>query len=424
MTAEQSIIACLLINQSKTLYYCRRDGLAPEAFTDADCRAVYAVAVEMANKPDNYINMLTIAHACKAKGLSVKMEVFENAIDKIASIEECPGYTKIVKTAYIKRKTTELMRGYIDAIQENSDVNECISQMIAELLSVSTGSDIAINNPDHYRKEKMEQWTLAKNKGFVGIPSEFPLVNQWLGGYRRGVMAIIGAYRGTGKSTLLAEEALAMAKKGYKVAMFTLEDPADIVSARMAGNESGVSVYFCDIGTAYDSQLEEINKAWKTLAGLPLFISQNAYSLADITSAAQYLKDTKGLDIMMIDHIQYITPQQLPHMNRNGTIGVYSQGLATLAKKLDCSVLVASQLSRDCEKDNRTPRLSDLRDSGTLEADARQVMLLYKMQNGLEPAYVLEIAKNNYGISGKRIQLSRQDGKQRFLEIGEYTKNE
>jgi replicative DNA helicase len=129
------------------------------------------------------------------------------------------------------------------------------------------------------------------------------------------------------------------------------------------------------------------------------------------------MKREHGIDILWIDHIQLIKPYELPHSNRNNTMAVYSQSIVALAKSLDIPIICLSQLSRDAEKGVRTPRLSDLRDSGTLEQDARQVLLLYQEKE----TFKLEIAKNNFGSSGNTVEMIRHSDKQRFEEVAPIT---
>jgi replicative DNA helicase len=194
--------------------------------------------------------------------------------------------------------------------------------------------------------------------------------------------------------------------------LFSLEDPGDIASAAMVCDEADVSSLDLDTGVATTSDLEKAERAWQSIGEIPLYMVSEKCTMPQIVSAASLFKTRYNIQAIYLDHIQYISPVQLPHMTRNDTISVYSGELAALSKRLDVAVICSSQLNRSPERDNRPPRLSDLRDSGSLEQDARAVGLLYWSND--DDCFIFEIAKNNYGKSGTKIKLVRQGGK-RFV---------
>jgi replicative DNA helicase len=279
----------------------------------------------------------------------------------------------------------------------------------------------ALKNPVRqladFRHDKIEQWRAAKGKGYIGIPSSLDDVNRYLGGYRAGVMLVLGGFRGEGKSTLARQEAFGIAQKGYKTLVCSLEDPGDIAAAGIAGNYANRSVFHLDTGADDQAHIDQIDYDWASLSSVPLHITSGSMTIEDIETAAMIHKARHGLDFIVIDHIQFITPYKMPGMDRNGTVATYSQRIVAMLTKHGIPGLILSQLSRDSEKESRKPRLSDLRDSGCIEQDARAVMLLYF--NAQDGHHRLEIAKNNFGISGKTFKIKREDGRQRFTMIGE-----
>jgi replicative DNA helicase len=185
----------------------------------------------------------------------------------------------------------------------------------------------------------------------------------------------------------------------------------------MVGNHASEDVFSLDVGKSDTRVIDKMDKAWQEIADLPLWIIAHPMAMPDIMATSHLLKSRFDVDIIFIDHIQFILPYQLPGTNRNNTIAAYSQQIVGIAKTLDVAVVVASQLSRDAEKSNRPPRMSDLRDSGTIEQDARQIVLLY-WDNEVKH-HIINVAKNNYGIAREDINVRRLDGRQRFEEIVE-----
>jgi len=206
-----------------------------------------------------------------------------------------------------------------------------------------------------------------------------------------------------------------MAKQGVKVLLFSLEDPADIASASIVGNHAEISVFGLDTGKCNPGNLTRIEEAWRNIGDLPLWIVGGSLGIDTIDTTARMMKMKHDIDLVIIDHIQYIPPYIMKGMSRNDTVAHYSARSVAIASDLDCHVCNLSQFSRSSEKENRKPRLSDLRDSGTLEQDCRQALLLF--YDGEKGHHVLEVAKNNYGQSGVEIDVERVDGRQRFKEL-------
>ena len=120
-----------------------------------------------------------------------------------------------------------------------------------------------------------------------------------------------------------------------------------------------------------------------------------------------------GVGLVIIDYLQRL------HMSgrferHELLIGEMTKALKTLALESRVAVVLLAQLNRQAE-DGREPKLSDLRDSGTLEQDARQILLL--SYDGEKQHHILEVAKNNFGKSNKDVGIKREDGKQRFVEV-------
>jgi len=206
-----------------------------------------------------------------------------------------------------------------------------------------------------------------------------------------------------------------LAQKGIKVALFSLEDPPDIASAGMVGNYANVNVFGLDTGRGNPQNLDVMDTAWKKIADLPLWIMGGAMDIDTIETTSRLLKMKHGLDMIIIDHIQYIPPYILKGYSRNDTVAHYSSRTVGMASSMDVHVCNLSQFSRASEKEGRKPRLSDLRDSGSLEQDCRLAILLYF--DGDKGHHILDCAKNNFGQSGFEIDVKREDGRQRFSEI-------
>lgn len=312
-----------------------------------------------------------------------------------------------------------------DVAAEGLPVDEIIGKAQERIQELSTQGGAKIKTLATDREQKVETWKAARlGSGVVGIPLPWKLINTGLGGLRPRVMSVLGAYRATGKSSMTRQIAYETARAGTEVGLITLEDPSDIASSHIASLHGGFSTFHLDRGDSMVS-VEQADKAWQEVERLPLHIYDRPSTIAQIENVCTAMSANYDTKLFIVDHIQHILPDR-QYKSRNEEVAQYSMRLSALAKRLNCHVMVTSQLSRDSEKNDRAPRLSDLRDSGAIEQDARQVLMLYKdpermaktASGSMAPMFVLEVAKNNYGRQGDKVNMARRESPLRFDEAG------
>jgi replicative DNA helicase len=412
---ESQIIAGVVYDTTNVLFECRKAGITEKSFSDEFCAEAWRVIEKLVLK-GKPIDGLRIADGMRDKYPDA-MRNIEAAIDMMGDVSFVKSYVLDVKKAERSRTAKIIMADAakkLDSEPETSD--DHISEATAGLMRVGMKTDIPIKQLGDIRAGKVSQWRAAIDGGSVGVPFFLPKINASLGGWRKGSFSVIGAYRGTGKSTLVRQDAYENAREGRKALIFSLEDPYDIAGANIAGLHSGVDTFKLDTGILGESSINTINQRWAEIDDLPLWIVSCPVRIEDICAVTEMLHARYTLDIVYLDHIQYVQPLVLPHHNRVTTVGSYSLTLAGLAKRLDVPVVALSQLSREGEKENRRPRLSDLRDSGSIEQDARQVLLMSREDD----KFFIEVAKNNYGPSGRTTEVWRMDGRNRFTDIDPY----
>jgi replicative DNA helicase len=402
---EHELIGAILLDPNQALYACNRVGLQPKHFITS-MKVVYETVQRLNASPKAVVDIINVA---EQSGISY--DELSELLSKCHSVTSAQYHAEEVIKYWKGSEALRMAGDLVKSLKDGAEYDKAMMEFWQASQSINADNLVDITKIKDHKQGKLDQWKQAKEQGFVGVPSSIKSINSYLGGWRKS-LGLIGAYRGTGKSTFIAQEALWQAQQGFKVAIFTLEDPVDMIAARMAGNHGDVSTFHMDIGTYADFHYENIASAFDAIGELPVWIVGKCRTMPQLISTANMLKQRHGLDIIYIDHIQLISPLQLPDMNRTNTLATYSAQLADLAGTLECPVVCASQLSRDCERAERKPKLSDLRDSGSLEQDCRQCLLLYRVGDD----FMLEVAKNNYGISGKDVKMERLDGKQRFEE--------
>jgi replicative DNA helicase len=221
-------------------------------------------------------------------------------------------------------------------------------------------------------------------------------LDRMLGGWPIGQLSIIAARPSMGKSAAATCAVLSAVRKGHAAMFFSLEMVGVQIGARLLSDIAYTTpnpVQYEDIifRRLDDHGRRRINGAHKFLGKLPLAIDeQRGLTMADISArsrkhANELARHGEKLELIVVDHIGLVKPSSRYAGNRVREVAEISDGLATLAKDLDCAVVGLCQLNRAVEgRENRRPTLSDLRDSGAIEEDAATVTFLYRHAYYLE----------------------------------------
>lgn len=244
-----------------------------------------------------------------------------------------------------------------------------------------------------------------------GVPTGFTQLDNLLAGFQRSDLIILAARPSVGKTALALDIARQTAiKYGTPVGIFSLEMSSQQLVDRMLAAEARVDAWKLRTGKiTNDDEFERIRDAMERLSKAPIYIDdQPATNALSMRSVARRLKRESGIGLLIVDYLQLMTPTS----NRSSDSMVQqvteiSRALKTLARELDVPVLALSQLSRAIEQRRGRPRLSDLRDSGSIEQDADVVMFLHSEdrynENKEERSNVIEvlIEKHRNGPTGK-----------------------
>lgn len=231
------------------------------------------------------------------------------------------------------------------------------------------------------------------------IFTDFPSLDRMTRGLKPGEMVLIAARPSVGKTAFaLNIAANACLNHNKTVAIFSLEMPGELLVKRMLSYVSKVSLTKMDMRGGLSSSVDngKLYDAFRRLSETQLYIDD--YSLngpSDVLSKCRRLKRERGLDLVIIDYLQLMTNAGAAGRdnNRQQEVSDMSRKMKIYAKELDVPIILLSQMSRDVEKrDQHTPMLSDLRESGAIEQDADMVMFLNK-ENKFNPAVPENLVK-------------------------------
>lgn len=227
-----------------------------------------------------------------------------------------------------------------------------------------------------------------------GVSSGFAALDLKLAGFQRSDLIILAARPSVGKTTLAMDIARnAAVSAGAKVGIFSLEMSSEQLISRLLSSQSRVDGWKIRNGNLSPEDYEKIQEAMAVLSKAPLFIEdQPGNTLLNMRSAARRLKREHGLDMIIVDYLQLINPERKTDNIVQQTTEV-SRGLKELAREMDVPVIALSQLSRNVESRGGKPRLSDLRDSGSIEQDADVVMFIHREDKSKDEAERTNIAE-------------------------------
>jgi replicative DNA helicase len=236
--------------------------------------------------------------------------------------------------------------------------------------------------------------------GGGGVMSGISELDVILGGFRPRLY-ILGARPGEGKSSLALNVADHVASKGEGALFFSLEmDDAELAQRFLAGRARINSKVIRVPAGALDSDRRKLYEAIPEVEGTPLWIVETAsVTTSQIAGACRRHKARNGLSLVVVDYVQHIMPENRRE-SRQEQMACVSRDLMRLAKEIDVPILALAQLNREVEKrEDRRPRMSDLRESGQFEADAHGIMLLYRPEDRPGMAELI-VAKNRGGSTG------------------------
>ena len=255
----------------------------------------------------------------------------------------------------------------------------------------------------------------------VGIKSGLDSLDAKTGGLQPSDLILIAGRPGLGKTSLalnIVEHAAIVERK--TCALFSMEMSEMQVVQRLVSMLAEIDGNRMRRGRRSTQEFVAISAASSQLQQAPIFVEESSrLTVTDILAKSRRLQAERGLDLVVIDYLQLIEGAE-DEESRVLEVARISRALKAIARELEVPVIAISQLSRQIEQRGTEPMLSDLRESGALEADADLVMFLWqKDRKDREESVVrLKLAKHRNGPTGD-FDLHFQSDLTRFRDLGE-----
>jgi replicative DNA helicase len=304
-----------------------------------------------------------------------------NSVPTSANVEY---YAKIVEEKAVLRRLIEAGTKMVcDAFEQNDKVDQILDEAEKSVFDIALKRvREGFQRIDTVIKTVLDKIDslYGKKDAITGVPTGFADLDQMTAGLQNADLIIIAARPSVGKTAFALNVAQNVAIK-YKipVAIFSLEMNKEQLAQRLLCSEAEVNAQQLKTASLSDTGWKKLTRALGRLSEAPLFIDDSAsLTVTEIRAKARRLKIERGLGLIIVDYMQLMRGRTRVE-NRVQEISEIARSLKTLARELDVPVIAISQLSRAVEQRNdRLPRLSDLRESGEIEQTADVVIFIHR----------------------------------------------
>ncbi|MER3581275.1 MAG: replicative DNA helicase [Patescibacteria group bacterium] len=385
---EEALLGALLIDDEAIIKIV--DLLKPEDFFYPEHKTIYEIIIELFEKRIG-IDIVTVNSRLQEKNLLSAIGGHEKLIyliDKAPTITNVVSYAKIIKTQKARRDLLDLSVKIKELVENQSyDAEKLIDEVEKRIFNIADRvypyEFEAIESLIDENLKRIED--LQAGKIIRGIPTGFSNLDEYLGGLQKSDLIILASRPSQGKTALALSIARYVAvREKIPVGIFSLEMSKDQIIDRLIGMEAGVSLWKLRTGRlTKEGDIDElalIYEAAERLKKSPIFIDDTpSLTNLQIRTMSRKLKHEIGaLGLLIIDYLQLVRTNK-NYESRVQEVTEISKSLKELARELEVPVLAISQLSREPEKRvSSIPKLSDLRESGSLEQDADVVIFIHR----------------------------------------------
>lgn len=403
--AEQSVLGSILVDQDAIVKVAEL--LRPESFYSPAHQDIYA-AMEILYDKRSPIDAVTLTSQLKkmkaldAIGGASKIAELSSVVSTSANVVQ---YAQLVNETAIKRNmigiSAQLSELAFDEAKEIRDLIDAAEQQVFALSQTNRAKAfIPIKETLAESFERLDELQRSGSE-LRGVPTGFGDVDRLLAGLQPSNLIILAARPGTGKTAFalnITQHATIVGKK--KVGFFSLEMSKEELVDRLLIAQADIDAWRLKTGRLDNQDFLKISDAMGVLADTSIFIDDTpGMSIYEMRTKARRLMAEHKIDMLVVDYLQLA--QGRTKDNRVQEVAEISQGLKNIARELRVPVLALSQLSRAVEsRGEKTPQLSDLRESGSIEQDADVVMFLYRKDDDMRESVSLKVAKHRNGALG------------------------
>ncbi|MGI5888740.1 MAG: replicative DNA helicase [Oscillospiraceae bacterium] len=382
--AEQAVLGAIIIDQNVMTDVV--SDLKPEYFYSRINQDIYREMVAMftEHRPIDFVTVLDAVMAARIFDSQADAKNYLFGITQtVPTIKNIGSYARIIVDKYTMRALIEASREIIvKASDEEENGEKLLEYSEQKIYDIRQGRDSSqlthiktaiLDSLDHLQKLNG-----ADREKYMGLKTGYSMLDRIITGLNKSDLIILAARPGVGKSSLALNIAVNVAK-AYPVSVvyFSLEMTNRQLVERALSFESGVNSQAMRLGEMTRDDWHRISEGSDSLSRTNIYFDDTSgISVQEIKAKCMR---TRNLGLVIVDYLQLMGGSGR-YENRTLEISEITRAFKLMAKELNVPVMLLSQLSRAVEKDSgkRKPRLSDLRDSGSIEQDADIVMFLHR----------------------------------------------
>ncbi len=353
--------------------------LQAEDFHDERARWTYEAMLKLGEASNQITVAQELARAGHLEGVG-GVSFLSQVVSVVPTSIHAGYYADIVRQCAYRRRLIQAA-GQIaaQAYEGNGDSTTLQTRAVETLIRLAPQEHNDIVEPEEHAKRMLEMVSSRRQGKQKVLKFGYLDLDRALGGMYGGNLIIVGARPMVGKSQWMQEVALHNCHKSVLIASAEMSlgdyDERDIAMS------TGISIERQRTGQLTGEEWEAIQQLVAEVSGRKLYFLEGKVSTDSITRKASLLRETKGLDLVVVDYLHLLREgiDRKFGENRNERIGYITSNLKALARDLGVPVMAASQLNRGLEgREDKRPTLADLRDSGNIEQDADIVLLLHR----------------------------------------------
>jgi len=388
--------------------------LKPEMFWDPLLQKTFRACIDIVQNRGE-VDLITVSHELRQRGAGtddiIRLTDISGNILRDSMAEH---YALIIKQTYILRQYmafgTEIVEtASTEDLQVVAELAENTIFKLSGMMQKREPLQVGIIVED---KIKEISRAISGEVSLTGVTSGFSNLDHTTGGFRPGELSIIAGRPGMGKTALGLVIAWNAAKEGHPVAYFSCEMSNPELASRFISGASGYTNSELSQGNC---RIEQVCESTVGFLDLPLYVDDTAaLTILELRAKCRRLILRYKVELVVVDYLQLMAGQG---HNREQEISYISRNLKAIAKDLNISIIALSQLNREAEsREDKRPRLSDLRESGAIEQDADRVLMVYRpayyktigptinfcgVDTDTKGLLILDICKNRNGMTGE-----------------------
>ena len=394
LDAEQGLLAaCIMDSSGEVMGRCAEQAIGADHFYHLNHQIIFEALLDL-NRENKVADEILLAEKLESRKqleqVGGQNSLFE-LTSRIDTTAHATYWLEIVKEKALLRRCIYVAFEIIDGANNlQGEVDDFLSGMEQRVCEL--GDDQNSHSSIHFREPIQKamgeiQKMLSKEEA-DGLLTGYKDLDNLTNGLKATEMVVIAARPSVGKTSLAMNivENIVFSHKYIEnpknILVFSLEMSASSLAMRLICGKAKVNMNDLRKGFVAKNYAEKLNEISQQFQQAPIWVDDTSgLSINQIRAKARRVKSRNGLSLIVVDYLQLISGDRYSS-SRENEISVISRGLKSMAKELEVPVIVLSQLNRDSEKEKRDPRLSDLRESGSIEQDADIVMLLGKERKG------------------------------------------